>query len=49
MTVTDEYRENNAVYASTFRGPLPLPPAKGVAVIACMDARLEVPGGPNRR
>ncbi|WP_280239798.1 beta-class carbonic anhydrase [Nocardia abscessus] len=44
MTVTDEYLENNAVYASTFRGPLPLPPAKGVAVIACMDARLNVYG-----
>ncbi|MBF6475823.1 carbonic anhydrase [Nocardia abscessus] len=44
MTVTDEYLENNAAYASTFRGPLPLPPAKGVAVIACMDARLDVYG-----
>ncbi|MGK8504948.1 beta-class carbonic anhydrase [Nocardia asiatica] len=44
MTVTDEYLENNASYASAFRGPLPLPPAKGVAVIACMDARLNVYG-----
>ncbi|WP_174184608.1 beta-class carbonic anhydrase [Nocardia barduliensis] len=44
MTVTDEYLANNAAYASTFRGPLPLPPAKGVAVIACMDARLNVYG-----
>ncbi|MGW4091091.1 beta-class carbonic anhydrase [Nocardia sp. NPDC004750] len=44
MTVTDEYLENNAAYASTFQGPLPLPPAKGVAVVACMDARLNVYG-----
>ncbi|MEU1997918.1 carbonic anhydrase [Nocardia gamkensis] len=44
MTVTDEYLENNAAYASTFRGPLPLPPSKGVAVVACMDARLNVYG-----
>ncbi|MBF6168337.1 carbonic anhydrase [Streptomyces gardneri] len=44
MTVTDEYLENNAAYSSTFRGPLPLPPAKGVAVVACMDARLNVYG-----
>ncbi|MER7451507.1 beta-class carbonic anhydrase [Nocardia beijingensis] len=44
MTVTDEYLQNNAAYASTFQGPLPLPPAKGVAVVACMDARLNVYG-----
>ncbi|MBF6127425.1 beta-class carbonic anhydrase [Nocardia brasiliensis] len=44
MTVTDEYLQNNAVYASTFTGPLPLPPAKHVAVVACMDARLNVYG-----
>jgi len=42
MTVTDEYLENNARYASTFSGPLPLPPARHVAVVACMDARLNV-------
>ncbi|MFC9439978.1 beta-class carbonic anhydrase [Nocardia sp. NPDC057030] len=44
MTVTDEYLQNNATYASTFTGPLPLPPAKQVAVVACMDARLNVYG-----
>ncbi|WP_405162410.1 carbonic anhydrase [Nocardia sp. NBC_01499] len=44
MTVTDEYLQNNAAYASTFTGPLPLPPAKHVAVVACMDARLNVYG-----
>ncbi|HVL83898.1 MAG TPA: carbonic anhydrase [Pseudonocardia sp.] len=42
MSVTDELLANNARYAQTFSGPLPLPPAKGVAVVACMDARLDV-------
>ena len=42
MSVTDELLENNARYAAAFEGPLPLPPAKGVAVVACMDARLNV-------
>jgi carbonic anhydrase len=42
MSVTDELLENNQRYAETFGGPLPLPPARGVAVIACMDARLNV-------
>jgi carbonic anhydrase len=42
MTVTDEYLENNKRYAESFSGPLPLPPSKHVAVVACMDARLDV-------
>ncbi|MFT7838408.1 carbonic anhydrase [Saccharothrix sp. BKS2] len=42
MSVTDELLANNAAYAAGFSGPLPLPPAKGVAVVACMDARLDV-------
>jgi carbonic anhydrase len=42
MSVTDELIANNARYADTFTGPLPLPPAKQVAVLACMDARLDV-------
>ena len=42
MTVTDEYLRNNEEYAKNFSGPLPLPPAKHVAVVACMDARLDV-------
>ena len=41
-TVTDEYLRNNAAYACNFQGPLPLPPAKHIAVVACMDARLDV-------
>src|ERR1700730_3362414 len=44
MTVTDDYLANNADYAKSFEGPLPLPPSKHVAVLACMDARLDVHG-----
>ena len=42
MSVTDEYLANNARYAKTFSGPLPLPPSRHLAVLACMDARLNV-------
>ena len=42
MSVTDELVANNTAYASTFSGPLPMPPSKQVAVLACMDARLDV-------
>src|SRR5215468_160002 len=42
MSVTDELLANNQRYAETFSGPLPMPPSRGVAVIACMDARLNV-------
>src|SRR5919112_6673123 len=45
MSVTDELLHNNEAYAESFnKGDLPLPPAKGVAVVACMDARLNVYG-----
>jgi len=45
MSVTDELLENAARYAGSFdRGDLPLPPSKGVAIVACMDARLNVYG-----
>jgi carbonic anhydrase len=41
MSVTDELIANAERYAAAFdKGDLPLPPAKGVAVVACMDARL---------
>ncbi|MCU1599311.1 MAG: carbonic anhydrase [Frankiales bacterium] len=41
VSVTDELLQNAESYASTFdKRDLPLPPAKGVAVLACMDARL---------
>jgi carbonic anhydrase len=46
MSVTDEYLKNNEAYAAEFDRagdrPLPLPPSKSVAVVACMDARLDV-------
>ncbi len=42
MSVTDELLANNSKYTETFEGPLPLPPAKNVAVVACMDARLNL-------
>ena len=41
MSATDELLQNAEEYAATFdQGELPLPPAKRVAVLACMDARL---------
>jgi carbonic anhydrase len=41
MSVTDELLANARHYAETFdKADLPLPPAKHVAVVACMDARL---------
>jgi len=43
VTVIDELVRNNESYASSFdKGDLPLPPARRVAVLACMDARLDV-------
>jgi carbonic anhydrase len=41
VTATDELLANAARYASTFdKGDLPMPPGRHVAVVACMDARL---------
>jgi carbonic anhydrase len=43
MSATDQLLANNESYAASFdKGDLPIPPAKKVAVIACMDARLNV-------
>jgi carbonic anhydrase len=44
MSKTDEFLQNNRTYAASFGGQLPLPPSAGVAVVACMDARLNVYG-----
>jgi carbonic anhydrase len=45
MSTTDELLANNERYAEKFdKGELPLPPARKVAVVACMDARLNVYG-----
>jgi carbonic anhydrase len=41
MSITDQLLTNNVSYSETFdKADLPLPPAKKVAVVACMDARL---------
>ena len=45
MSVTDELLANNQSYAASFdKGSLPMPPGKKLAVVACMDARLNVYG-----
>ena len=41
MTVTDELLKNAEAYKAAFdKGDLPMPPGAKVAVVACMDARL---------
>ena len=41
MSVTDDLLENAHAYAITFdKGELPMPPGLHVAIVACMDARL---------
>jgi carbonic anhydrase len=42
VSVTDELLANNERYAQTFSGPLPMPPSRALAVVACMDARLNL-------
>ena len=45
MTATEDLLVNNDAYAASFdKGALPLPPARKTAVVACMDARLNVYG-----
>jgi carbonic anhydrase len=45
MSSTDDLLANNADYVSSFdKGDLPLPPASKTAIVACMDARLNVYG-----
>ncbi len=45
MSTTDDLLANNESYASSFdKGDLPAPPGRKVAVVACMDARLNVYG-----
>jgi carbonic anhydrase len=41
VSTTDELLSNNESYAESFdKGDLPMPPAKQVAIVTCMDARL---------
>ena len=43
MSQTDELIQNNEAYAASFdKGDLPLPPWRKVAVVTCMDARLNL-------
>jgi carbonic anhydrase len=45
VSTTDDLLRNAQAYADSFdKGDLPLPPAKKVAVVACMDARLNPHG-----
>jgi carbonic anhydrase len=45
MSATDDLLANAQRYADLFdKGSLPMPPAKHVAVVACMDARLNTTG-----
>ena len=42
MSATEEFLVNNESYAENFtRGGKPMPPAKKVSIVACMDARIE--------
>jgi carbonic anhydrase len=41
MSVAQEFLKANETYASTFKkGHLPMPPARRVAIVTCMDARI---------
>jgi carbonic anhydrase len=43
MSATDELLANNEAYAASFdKADLPIPPGKKLAVVACMDARLNI-------
>jgi carbonic anhydrase len=46
VSITDQLLANNESYVANFgsKGELPLPPGKKVAIVACMDARLNVYG-----
>ncbi len=45
MSRTDELLNNARAYADSFdKGDLPMPPGLGVAVVACMDARVNIYG-----
>lgn len=42
MSAIDDGLKANESYARTFNNALPIPPAKKLAVVACMDARLTI-------
>lgn len=41
MSITDELVHNNKAYAAAYVPDLPLPPRRHLAVVACMDSRLD--------
>lgn len=41
MSIADELVENNATYAASYIPDRPLPPRRKLAVVACMDSRLD--------
>jgi carbonic anhydrase len=42
VSSVDQYLSNNAKYSASYsKGDLPMPPGMGIAIVACMDARLE--------
>jgi carbonic anhydrase len=42
MSEVQEFQKANAAYASSFsKGNLPMPPGRHVAILTCMDARLD--------
>ncbi|WP_084079302.1 carbonic anhydrase [Demequina sp. NBRC 110057] len=42
MPIADELIANNAEYAETYVADRPLPPRRQLAVVACMDSRLDI-------
>jgi carbonic anhydrase len=42
MSAIDDFLQHSRDYAAEFPGPLPAPPARQVAVVTCMDARIDV-------
>lgn len=45
MSATDDLLQNASEYAASFdKGEVPLRPARKVAVLACMDSRMDLVG-----
>jgi carbonic anhydrase len=42
MSATDDFLVSSRSYSAEFPGPLPAPPSRQVAVVTCMDARIDV-------
>jgi len=42
MSVADEYLKNNAAYARSYAAPASHKPSRHVAIVACMDSRMNV-------